>query len=346
MLIDIYNRKKKFLKEYEYFCFHNCFKQILDFYEVDNSECYIDTSLGMKIKNRRIIKNDTVKIIYDIDKTSLLKPFDKYVIQHNPIADKLDKGFDVLKARIDEGVPIVTSVDVYNLPYLPYYNQYNSIHSIIMCGYDGDDINVVDWYEPYYYCGTVSEKKYMLARYSENPIGMFVSSGYDIDGKWIEILNHVRNGNIKDMLIETINNVIQKYYEPIDNKDAEYLYGVNVLNELFELFVEYRGKCENEIKVFLETVHRETFYIPKYKMFLARYIERSLEKQNKLKKYNENVVVLKELVDQWEKFLRFVIKCSVAYSDTLYEKNMDFLKKMIRDENQNYDNLLLIRNSI
>ena len=54
MLVDMYNKEQKYYDEYETFCFQNCVRQILEYYEVENAFSYINASLSiiMELKHK------------------------------------------------------------------------------------------------------------------------------------------------------------------------------------------------------------------------------------------------------------------------------------------------------
>lgn len=347
MLLDIYNSKKEFLKEYEYFCFHNNYKQILDFYKVENSECYIDTTIGVSMDLVEKDNDISIDISYNIDKSSLLEPYNKNVIHSIPYENNSEKNIIELKKKNDNGIPVITFVDVYYLPYMPYYKEQNSIHSVIMCGYNNskEEINIVDWYKPYFYSGTIKEREFLLARSSANPKGMFANSGYPVKNTWVEINNEHWDADVNELLMKTLFKYEVNYYNSQYYSGECCCSGFQVLKTLLEALRKIKYSDESIIKKFLEDLHRNLFHFPKYIEFLTCYINRSLKKLN-YDKFTNEMDQLNEQIKRWDDFLRLIIKTSIVFSNDKYEKIIEKFIKLIINEESIYEMSVKIKNNL
>ena len=146
LIFDIYKEEQVFHDSFQYFCYKNCYLNILRYYKAKNPEFYINYSLDWIF-----LKNDDLKWGFDFKigniNDNLLSPFDKKILK----VDKTIKSCDeIWKSDIEylkQDIPVVVAVDVYYLKYTPYYYKKHSIHSIIIAGYEeeNDKIYVIDW---------------------------------------------------------------------------------------------------------------------------------------------------------------------------------------------------------
>ncbi len=317
---DFIQSESIFLKEYENFCIHNNVQQILDYYGIENSWAFIDTVIGV---NLSIPDNDINKldIKYNIATTSVLDPFLSKVKATTPIAYKDEfADWDTLKEKVDTEIPVITMVDVYYLKYLPYYLKANAIHAVILCGYSDElqEVYVVDWYEPYFYKGTLKYDDFMKARTSENPKGMLVNSGFPILNKWIEIEKDGWEADCKTLLSITIDKMQKEYYSKTSISESS-CDGIGVFYKLKEIINEMGQFSEAERKKLSSRMHGMLFLMPKYRMFFAGYIERALRSIT-VENCDYEIEVIGKGVDLWDKLIRLVVKFSLLNTDALLEK--------------------------
>ncbi len=317
---DLIQSERIFLKEYDNFCIHNNVKQVLDYYGIENSWAFIDTVIGV---NMSITDNDINKldIKYNIDTASVLDPFLSKVkaIIPNAYQDEF-ADWDTIKEKVEKGIPVITMVDVFYLKYLPYYLQANAIHSVILCGYSDElqEVCVVDWYEPYFYKGTLKYEDFMKARASENPKGMLVNSDFPILNKWIEIEKDGWEADFKTLLRITIDKMQKEYYSKTSVSQSS-CDGIGVLYKLKEIINDMGQSSEAERKKLSARLHGMLFLMPKYRMFFAGYIERALGSVTE-ENCDYEIEVIGKGVSLWNKLLKLIVKFSLLSTDALLDK--------------------------
>ncbi|MCL2051389.1 MAG: BtrH N-terminal domain-containing protein [Lachnospiraceae bacterium] len=334
-----------FLPEYDNFCIHNNIKQIMDFYDIANSGFYIDTAIGLKLNMPSL---DKIKMIYNIDKSSVLAPYEKNILVNIPADQKnAELSWKEICIKLDEQIPIIALVDVFYLDYMPYYKKEHSIHSIIICDYCEQEgmVDIIDWYKPYLYKGKIHIEELNLARSSKNPIGMLVNSGYPIESKWIEIKLHGWNSDCSELMVKSIDKMEAIYFSPNLKSLGNEYYGINALfklNDYLHSVFNMNMALKKEICI---SLHKELFLMPKYRLLLIKYIENFLN-CTKISEFQIELERSENVVKKWEQLIRFLVKASIGDMDKYILKATELLNEIIRGEELFYDFLMRIKKRI
>jgi hypothetical protein len=297
-------------KEYEYFCIKNCIKQILTFCGVHVPIFYINCSLGWQISF-----SENAKHGYSFQTGTL---FSNLILSHEQqIKDYSMKDYDLQSAwennqlKINQGHPIIVLVDTFYLPYTPYYKTKHSVHSIILCGYTAktNEFDVIDWYAPWFFKGTVSKTVIEEARLS-NISDDGVLGNTCIDFTWFELQDmNWQNDNI--VYRQNFKCNLDRFFD--SSSEGSITKGNSVLYELCDV-LEKNINSNDDKSVsadFLKDFHSQLFFVPYNKNLFKCYIQHLMQYDCDIANYIE-IDKIDKNIDEWRTFLSFVIKCMVS----------------------------------
>lgn len=338
MLLDIYNASQIFYDDYEYYCYKNCYLNVLNYYGINNAEYYIENSMDWKFSK---VEENEDKFKYQFSTgdpySSFHKPFDQSVRHLSKNELSVDQIWESNKKSLDQNIPVIAQVDVFYLKYTPYFKKKHSFHSLILAGYNElmKEVYVIDWYKPWYYKGSLSFEELHIARDSENERdGLF--SGNPINYLYSEIDRNKWSTDIVDtreLICKSIQDNLDKYYlGKIEVNDYKGYYAIYEIAKLIEknlvLDLEHRTK-------FLEDLHQKLYFIVTRKRLFQGYVE----KINKDFPFIYVEPVKKQLLDSiqlWKILLSLIIKCSMSNDESLYENIISKMHDIIMKEKQFY----------
>lgn len=306
---SIMHNKQIYRPSFDTFCFQNCIKYILEFYDVQNSDFYINRSLSMLVKKDQGFNAD---IYYEKNARSLL-PFFSDRVKRYYLKDA--KGDDVFWDNVDlvkSGVPIIVGVDSYYLSYLPYYMKSHGRHTIIMSNYDENDdtVEVVDWMSPWFFKGKVNRDEFIAARDSQNPYDGGVFSGKPILNNWAEVLNENFCWDAEKLIRNTAELSLEQYFYPVQ-KDDDAFEGLEALKFITSLV----SMIENELTVeaqqhFLKKLHGNLYKLNCRRTFWSDFLHQAYELKGDecFSKMCSNTELV---IGEWEKLLYKIIKSSM-----------------------------------
>lgn len=337
LMMDI---EKLFDKEYEGFCYQNCIREILNYYQCKEYDFYINMSLSTKM----ILQEEDYYICYDKDAYGIITSELEKVQR---IDDERD-GEIVLAEnlrRVAEGYPIITCVDGYYLQYFSYYKEKHCRHNLILTGKGAlDNITVLDWYAPHFYCGEIATNKYLMARESSNPEDGSIYSGSPIRNNWAIIERDGWNQHREELIYENLSLSLAQYF-PSDPNEKNILYGIRVYQRIRE---ELKGMVYLEPKIRcgeLRYVHRELYQTVKRKYLFSYFLRLIREKVNS-NLVEKAIEYLQDLIADWEKFMTVLLKCSFRGKETDIQKLEDMLAILIGKEEGLYDHVFYIKNNL
>jgi hypothetical protein len=347
MLLNIFNTKPSYYKEYESFCFQNCLRQVLEYYGVENAALYINSALSFVLESNNSYPNG-FKIKYNEHSCSTLPKYGDKVRRLYYDDDKNGEDVWIInKQKIDEGIPIITGVDVFYLPYQTYYNNSHGIHTLILCGYSEleDFINIIDWYEPWFFKGVINKKEFISARSSTNPQGEGVYSGTPIRNNWAEIDTYGWESNPVELIYQTIDLSIEQYYNNAFVDDQNVMQGINAIKRLYEIVLENKVKIPEERSKFLKDLHNTLFVALKRQKLFKLYLELSTQ-WVKINSIISAINQMKEVIEKWDLILMYILKASISKLDGTYDKVLNNMIENISFEEKIYDILVNVKNEL
>ena len=145
----------KFIPEMKYLCAKNCAYQVLDYLGIENPLDYIYIGFTPYIC---AFQNDffpSGKVLSISDKTSIVS---------SGSGINFAEVFDLNLSQRNYGLYPIVLVDTYYLPYRQEYMKHHGAHAIIFNGVKGEDVDIVDWYDPAFFKGTIKFQCYADAR--------------------------------------------------------------------------------------------------------------------------------------------------------------------------------------
>ncbi len=322
MLVDMYNKEQKYYGEYETFCFQNCVRQILEYYEVENAFSYINASLSIIME----LKSDVDFNIY----------FDKNAYGVLPsVADGVKRKddnrstLDVLQDNyeyIKHGHPIIVTVDGFYLSHLPYYKKRHSRHCMILAGEKNNNPIVIDWSKPWYYKGEIAKEEFLKSRESINEEDGSVFSGDAIKNNWAFVEKDIFEQKHESNVLELFELSKKQYlWKNVDNK----YYGVAAYEQLAFILKNIISLSVGERKVHLRSMYNLLYWSVKRKKFFEFYISKAVENELIRSSYIELCNYVYELHREWELYMNFLLKASFVGKEEDIKKLIDKLKDII-----------------
>lgn len=317
----INEEKLTFYDAYESFCYQNCQRQILEYYKIENSLFYINSSRSLIIEEQ---DNYKFKIKYNLSARSLLPSYDsnvKRIIKEE--RDYLDVWKDNL-SLINNDIPIIVGVDSYFLSYLPFYKKSHGKHTLILSGYNEKEetVDIVDWFFPWFFKGKVDIRQFLEARDSKNDFDGGIYSGKPIYNNWAIVNNVGFHANYNDLIKETIEVSIKQFYES-DNEKNTY-HGIKALSYLLELLIKIQDDniSDDEKKRFLKTLYNSMYFHNRRNFFLKFYLEQANKRYERDNAIYNAINDINAIYEQWEKWLYLATKCQ-------YKLNINNITKLL-----------------
>lgn len=334
MKLSIFDKHQEFNPAFEAFCKQNCLQQVLHYYGVEDSYKYMDTSLNMFLYKLEGTENDYDAELRDsLLHEEYLEKLSRYEYEDVNPRDIWLKNKEILTK---EKIPIIVSLDLYEMEYSKTFQIYHNNHSVILCGYEQENPILIDCYQ-WKFKGEVLLEQYLKARNSECPFDDSPFSGMPINNSWFVAESENWAGNIEELLKKTIEHTLSGYYENTGT-DKEKFYGIEAFHKLKELFFMMREGQSDERILFLKYVRKLGLNIYAQLILLRYYIKQSSEKLN----LSEAKVLLDELsygITMWNSFSVLIVKGLYNTSDALYDKIEKRFSDSIEVEESRYQNL-------
>jgi hypothetical protein len=330
MLLDIFHHEQSYDNDYESFCGKNCIRQVLEYYGVKNAPFFINSALGLTL-----VRNEEAKSGYD--KQTILGGCEDKLCLHVSDNKSAIEVWEENKARVKEGIPIITGVDIFYFHYTPHFHKFHSDHRVILCGYPdaGNNATIIDHYQ-WKFTGDIEIHNFLEARSSLCPKDDGPYSGTPTNNFWFEIDKNGWNVPSEELLFETISRSLRQYYYTSSDYQANRYEGIEALKKLLEIIIEQRETGKGDDSEFLSEV-RLAFLFVYTRIKLFKYymqISLSIAKRDLLSQIKDQMV---EEIKIWETLIRFVLKCMYTKEDSLYVKIIGNFNKIIDMEEKRYD---------
>lgn len=280
---------------FKYYCFLNCYYNILKYYGINQPLHYLDCHIDFKYE-----EGDFQTIFTCADKFSSLNPLLSKAL-HYYSDDTIDENERVKLENdlISKGIPIIMTVDIYYLPYTPFYKKKHGFHSLIYCGLidESDEVFIYDWYDPWYYKGLLSRSVLEDARKSLNEDDGILGNvpikhlSYYID-------NDIQPKNPKIYLHQTFSLLIDKFFSDNPNQ------GYNALIKLFETIQKLNTEEYEAQKLKLETLYNSLYFVKYREYLLLNYFNAFFLEDSEIR----FIYLLKELADKWNVLCNQILK--------------------------------------
>lgn len=337
----IFDLKQSYDNDYESFCTENCIRQILEYYGVGYAPFFINAALKLTLAQSEA---DGFGYALLFDKKTVLPDYEDKIKVNMPYDKSTQEVWEENKTKVKEGVPIITSVDMFYFDYTSHYNKYHSNHQIILCGYSDDEehATIIDHYQ-WVYKGNIALKRFKEARASLCPKDDSPYSGYPINNTWIEADRHGWNADPRELLCNTVSMSLEQYFtiNPY-YKDNNY-FGIGALKKILEIVTQYKEVyVEDGVEFFRQLRLAFLFIYARIKLF-KHYMQMSLSiiTADILTKINEQAI---QEVEEWELLIRLVIKEIYSKERVFYIKMINSLKRIIEIEERRYDMLRRLNN--
>lgn len=341
MLQEFINKDMRFHSEFEYYCFKNCYLQILEYYGVFNAKYFLDCTTDWMFwqENNKEISFNTGNPY-----TSFLPPFNSKVKEIMLGEKTKELIWKENEDAIRNGIPVVIAVDVFYLSYTPYYQKKHSYHSMILSGYNEskDEFYVIDWYPPWYFKGMMSKQELDYARGSLNE-GDGILSGTPINYLYSEVEREGFCASTKSLIQTQIQNNLDQYYNgTVLNNRVKGYKAINAIISSIEESFCYSNKSQT---LFFEKLYGQLFFIPTRKKLFGWYLKNVLSDYKNFG-LKASIQVLEESISGWNGLLSLLIKCSMKYSEANLDLLLKQLSEILQKEKQFYYSLYELNRSL
>lgn len=338
MILDIYTHKQSFYEEYDTFCYQNCIRQILEYYNISHSNFYINTSLSFLIE----INGENSYRIINEDVRGLIPTYKDCAKRIYPINKNGNLVWQENLEKLKKGIPLIVGVDSYYLPYLPYYKKSHGIHTVILTGYteETNEVSIIDWFEPWFFKGNVRLDIFIEARNSKNEYDGGVFSGYPVYNNWAELEISGLNGRIDKLIDENIENSIHQYFRKYSKPNEKN--GIHAWEYILNVLKEIKNNDYEHQKNFLKKLHVDIFKQLKRKYLFNRFLKDAYEEI-------DNKVILNlisnfdEIVAEWEILQSIAVKGTFKVRNDTFERLELRLERVIFLEKEIYKKLIVVK---
>lgn len=341
MLQELIDKDMKFHMEFEYYCFKNCYLQILEYYGVYNAKYFLDCTTDWTYRKG---KHEDFSFDTGDPYSSFLPPFDSKVKKIILKGKRKEEIWNENMEAIQNGIPVVVAVDVFYLSYTPYYQKKHSYHSVILSGYDKskDEFLVIDWYPPWYFKGRMSRDELDASRGSLNE-GDGILSGTPINYLYTEIERDGFQASTKSLIQIQIQKNLDQYYCGVTSNDM--VKGYKAINAIICNVEESFYYTKEEQTTFFEKLYGKLFFTPTRKKLFRWYLENALS-DNKSFGFVAPIQTLEESIAGWKGLLSLLIKCSMNCSDANLESLIKRFGEIMQKEKQFYYTLYELSRSL
>lgn len=311
------NYKFEYMPQFHYLCVQNCISQVLSYLGCKHSHQYMNCALEYCVSPASDEKS-YVSFVQRKMSDLIISPIKQSVKVKTVLSSS--NAWRINKEQLDDGKIFIAIVDVYYLHYRREYNKIHGAHAVIVTGYDSDFINIVDWYEPYFFQGKIALEDFFKARLSSNPKNDNPYSGWPIYNKWIDIEFNFNELSSEECLFNNIRYTLEKRYSNSDSNN-DMLFGVDALNYLLNISTKHHAN-----QLFWKDVHNGMFTLWRlYNLFLFNLSEVVRNYAN-----IENFLTLFETYNKlFQDILYIILKQSVQESERTFQRFYDMFNRFI-----------------
>lgn len=271
--MNIFNFKLDFNPYMQYFCTKNCAMQILQYYNVSKPIQWLLAGTELKIcKNPHHILTTTESLEIAPPNTYLVEGYSK----------KFEKSFEENCIQLSKGYIPIVLVDVFHLPYRNEYDRYHASHAVIMCGVNDREIQIIDYYPPHFYKGTVSLEAFKTARTSLNHASGNPFSGFPIKNQWYFIDKKKLTEDVRASIIEENISVLRNFASK--QSDDMYFYGCEAIDcIILRINNKQHFEKNNDVSIIYNEIHNALFVFKNSILLMINYL-------NSFEQYDKTII--------------------------------------------------------
>ncbi len=340
----------EFIKDiggFETFCYQNCQRIILQMRKFKYPELHINAVLSL------VFEGGTGKINTISGVRSLLPSMEQYShrLSYGPEYSSVDI-LNLNKQYLDERKePFIAGIDSYYLPYTTNYMLNHARHTLVVCDIDKDNknVDVIDWYPPWFFRGKVAMKDFLLGRSSENPYDGTIFSGGSIDNNWAYI-DEFTEREPRELLRELLNLVFTDYYcdsssshlSDILKEERGYQgksYGIQALTDIRS----YILNCNSQKK--LNEMYISFKRVSKRNNLFLQYLE-CYKSVDCFPELEEAIKVSREIVSNEDVLLMVLLKYVNCMTEKTAFRLASKFEALLEIEKQRKEKLELVKNRL
>jgi hypothetical protein len=335
-----------FPKEFEYYCFKNCYHQLLRDYSVPHPVLYLDCGVDWLYENDAEQAHGYRFQTGDFF-SSFLPSWTKQAHHYTDCTTGLshDEIWEANVRKLREGIPLVVAADIYELDYTPFYQKKHSYHSLLLTGYDEaeDQFRLIDWYPTWFFKGSRGRVMLDPARSSANEADGILS-GSPIRYLWVEVEREGWGCGPKPLVEEALSLCLSQFYTSPGGPESPRR-GVYALHALLQRVEGMAGYPEGEQRKFLEDLHGQLFFTASRKSFLKYYLQTAADELRSVR-IRSSLQSLEETIAEWKKCNSLVIKAALSENASQLRMVCDQLRRLIQLEKTFYYELYTCQKSL
>lgn len=305
-----------FMPGIESFCYQNCLRIILGLQGIENPELHLNSTLSLNFdisKGQIDLDGNIRKLLPSEDNCVIRKYYDSDYSAHDVFEENI-------KYITEHNSPIIVGVDSFFLPYATNAGINHARHTLILCGWNEKtkEVDIIDWYPPWYFKGSIGLTDFLLARTSKNEYDGSIYSGVMIGNNWA-VVEGVKQRNRMDLLSELLDTVNQKYYK---ERNEKILYGPEAIEAMKGMLMT----CSEASQY--DDLHKRLWNIEKRYRFFAGYLE-CVGKDIFYDEIEKIVYFANSEADEWDKMLMLSAKGRISPSDKVRDKFLMRIDKVL-----------------
>lgn len=340
----IINQEIRYDKAFHYHCLKNCLRQLLEYNHVRDAFLYVDVSCELLLHKVGLTKYETqMSAPYQ----NLWEPFREY-LERNCFEDE-EESVSYVRKLLEKGRPVIVAVDSFFLPYRSTYQKYHGSHAIILTDFIDNQYQLIDWYEPHFYKGFITEELLRNARGSKNQWDNNPFSGQEIKRATYLLHPFSKEYDREQVFLYGVMQIYQTFYKKrVSFTKSNVFYGLDAFKELEKMLPdlltnshggkEQCRKLHNDIFILYIARKLQAFYFHQYlkedrKEEGEKFKRENIEKSNPL-------TYLSLLLSDYEKVLFLIMRNSVKWSKENVS-NITFRFDSIRKKEEGYGKSLM-----
>lgn len=328
MNLDIFNFQPSYDESFEYFCFLNCYRMMMQYYRIPETDLYLNTVVEYKINNTMPNEFDDFSI--GDPNSSLLENYKNCLKTEDDTIETKEqiwkKNFDL----IQKGIPVIANADVFFLPYTPYYLKKHAIHSLIICGFSKDkkNISIIDWYSPWFYKGEILFDDLEKARSSMNEKDGILS-GNPIRHRYSYLEIKGLNADQNELIKLSLKKCDRNFYSTRENE------GYNSLIKIAEKLDDYKYLDKTTQSKMLEKLYETLFFVPARKKLWRWYLLRAYDWTQR-KSFKTLANDIETNIKKWKNVQNLIIKSSFQHESSIYSRLQKSFLELLENERMLY----------
>lgn len=315
---------------FHFMCLKNCVRQILDYYGVKGSLFYINCVPDIILERRNNL-SDEYTVAYQSNLSPILPQYSTRLKKFTYKKINSTEAWDDVLLKIYEGYPVITMVDTFELKYRDKdYHKNHGSHAIIVHDYDPvrEELKIIDWYEPFFYKGSISKREYLSARNSPNTYSKNPFSGHSLENEWFFLVKEGWNEEQRTLLMESLRLYLGYNDHSFSSERTGIYTGARALEVLSKKLDVICLAERTEIEKFYNSIYCE--YKSKH-LFL--YYLKTYQEKNSTRLLDEAISSLTKLCIEWDATTALILKTIITSSPILLDKSQNRLLNILKQEN-------------